>query len=313
MELRQLESFVGVADELHFGRAAERLYLAQSALSQHVRRLEQELDVTLFDRGKRRIRLTPAGTAFCAEARRILDRAERARNVAQVAAAGRTGVVDLAFLSSTPPAVLSRLLGALSRESDLFDVRLRELAAARIEGDLDDDLLDIAVIDGQLGHRGLEHVVLDDEPFVAVLPGSTRVEAGEPIALHELRDEVFVLPRAAWAPRLALAIVAACHEAGFHPGVVAEADSPSGWMLYVAAGQAVTLAPVSIASQFERNTIVAPLRERAPRSVTTLVWRTNASPHIHAMAERARRGSRHARPAPPELVPSVMRDARTAA
>jgi DNA-binding transcriptional LysR family regulator len=269
--------------------------------------------VNLFDRGKRRVRLTPAGIAFCAEARRILERAERARNVAQVAATGGTGVVELAFLSSTPPAVLSRLLGAVSRAPNAYDVRLTELAAARIEGHLDDELLDIAVIDGQLGQPGLEHTVLNDEPFVAVRPGSTRVEAGVPLALHDLRDEVFVLPRAAWAPRLAHAIVTACRDAGFEPTVIAEADSPSGWMLHVAAGRAVTLAPISIASQFEHDTIVTPLLGIAPRSVTTLVWRTGAAPHVHAMAERAVHGSRHTGPARPGAATSAMRDEGQAA
>jgi DNA-binding transcriptional LysR family regulator len=89
MELRQLRFFLGVADELNFGRAATNLYIAQTALSQHIRRLERELGVPLFDRHARGVRLTPAGSAFYAAAAATIERAEQAAWIARRATPGR--------------------------------------------------------------------------------------------------------------------------------------------------------------------------------------------------------------------------------
>jgi DNA-binding transcriptional LysR family regulator len=288
VELRQLELFVGVANELHFGRAADRLYIAQSALSQHIRRLEREVGVELFDRGKRQVRLTPAGTAFYAEARRVLDRAEQARRAACAAALGHVGVLELGFSSTTSPRVLAGLLGAGS--SAVFrEVRLRELTGPRIEGDLHDDVLDIAVIDGTLCRHGLEELTVNDEPFVAVVHPAAHLQVGPTLALTELHNDPFVLPRSTWAPHLASTILATCYSAGFRPAVVAEADSPSGWMVPVVAGQAVTLAPVSVASRWAPDVRLIPLVGPTPRAITTLVWRSSAPPHIHAFANRVQK------------------------
>jgi len=287
MELRQLELFLGVADELHFGRAAERLYIAQSALSQHIRRLEREVGAELLDRGKRNIRLTPAGGAFYAEARRVLERAERAGRVARAAARGHAAVLELAYVSSTPPHVLAGLVRTSSTAA-FGDVRLNEVVSPRIEGDLDEDLIDIAVIDGTLNRKGLEELLLDDEPFVAVVHPSLDLAARSSIAVADLAEEQFVLPRATWAPRLADIIVGACRHAGFRPGVAAEADSPSGWMVPVVACRAVTLAPESIAARWDTDARRIRLTGPAPRALTTLVWRTGAPPHVHAFTERVR-------------------------
>jgi DNA-binding transcriptional LysR family regulator len=93
MELRQLRFCLGVADELNFGRAATNLYIAQPALSQHIRRLERELGVPLFDRHARGVRLTPAGSAFYAVAAATIERAEQAAWIARRATPGKTGVL----------------------------------------------------------------------------------------------------------------------------------------------------------------------------------------------------------------------------
>jgi DNA-binding transcriptional LysR family regulator len=285
LELRQLELFVGVANELHFGRAAERLFIAQSALSQHIRRLEKEVGVELFDRGKRNVRLTPAGTAFYAEARRVLERAECARRAARASALGRGGLVEVAYVSTTAPKVLAGLVDA-SRSASLGEVRLHERTAPRIESDLDEDLIDVAVIDGPVGRKGLEALTLDDEPLVTAVHPASELAARSAPTVSDLRHHPFVLPSATWAPRLANTIAGACQHAGFRPEVMAEVDSPHGWMVAVVAGGAVSLVPASLAARWEGDARVVPLAGPAPRAVTLLVWRTGAPPHVHALAER---------------------------
>src|SRR5919112_6268649 len=112
MELRHLRYFIAVAEELHFGRAAERLHIAQPPLSRQIRDLERELGAALFERVPRGVELTPAGRAFLPEARLTLAQAERAQRTAQRAAHGETGRLRVGFAeAATYPAVLPQVLG----------------------------------------------------------------------------------------------------------------------------------------------------------------------------------------------------------
>src|SRR3954453_23359911 len=114
MELRRLRYFVAVAEELHFRRAAERLHLAQPALSQQVRKLETELGVDLFHRTKRGVALTPAGALFLEEARRLLRQAEEAARTARNARAGTIGRLRLGHVVDAVPPVLPRAIAAFA-------------------------------------------------------------------------------------------------------------------------------------------------------------------------------------------------------
>src|SRR5919201_5877001 len=106
MELRHLRSFVAVAEELHFGRAAERLHIAQSPLSQQIQRLERQVGTTLFDRNRRKVELTEAGCAMLTHAREALAQADLAENAARTAAAGRSGTLHVGFLGSASLAIM---------------------------------------------------------------------------------------------------------------------------------------------------------------------------------------------------------------
>ena len=116
MELRHLEAFVAVADELHFSRAADRLHMAQSPLSQRIRTLEAELGVRLFERTNRRVRLTPAGERILREARTTVRAAEATQRAAQRVRDGETGVLRLGFVASAAFLRLPELLRALPGE-----------------------------------------------------------------------------------------------------------------------------------------------------------------------------------------------------
>src|SRR4051794_24642585 len=105
MELRHLRSFVAVAEELHFGRAAERLHIAQSPLSQQIQRLERQVGAMLFERNRRKVELTDAGNAMLTHAREALAQADLAETAARAAAAGRAGTLRIGFLGSAALAI----------------------------------------------------------------------------------------------------------------------------------------------------------------------------------------------------------------
>src|SRR3954452_18735654 len=112
MELRHLRSFVAVAEELHFGRAAERLHIAQSPLSQQIQRLERQVGAMLFERNRRKVELTDAGNAMLTHAREALAQADLAETAARAAAAGRAGTLRIGFLGSAALAILPRIVPA---------------------------------------------------------------------------------------------------------------------------------------------------------------------------------------------------------
>src|SRR5213076_2095932 len=130
MELRHLRYFVAVAEELHFGRAAQRLHIAQPPLSQQIRRLEGDLGVSLFDRTNRRVALTDAGRAFLGEARLTLAQAERATQVASRAARGEIGQLIIGYMASAELNVFPRLLPVFRKRHPGIDLAFQLLGAS---------------------------------------------------------------------------------------------------------------------------------------------------------------------------------------
>src|SRR5215510_3187169 len=130
VELRHLRYFVAVAEELHFGRAARRLHIAQPPLSQQIRRLEHDLGVTLFHRTNRRVDLTDAGRAFLVEARLTLAQADRARDVASRAGRGEAGQLIIGYMASAEVNVFPRLLPAFRRRYPNIELAFQLLGAS---------------------------------------------------------------------------------------------------------------------------------------------------------------------------------------
>src|SRR3984885_544949 len=130
LDLRLVQYFVAVAEELHFGRAAERLHVAQPSLSHQIRRLEQQLGVTLFDRSSRRVELTDAGRALLSEGRRLLAHSERTTRLVRSVSAER---LTVGFYGSAASALLPDVLRGFSEERPSAEVSVRELLLDQID------------------------------------------------------------------------------------------------------------------------------------------------------------------------------------
>jgi len=234
VELRQLRYFVTVAEELHFGRAAERLAIVQPAVSQQIRRLERELGVELFDRSPRHVRLTPAGERFLPEARATLSAAERAR----ASVSGQVAVKIRVGTSEGLGDRLDRVLGALA---DLVPGLTVELEYARTQARLDrvrGGQLHATFVRGIAASPELRMVPVWEDRILAALPaGHGLAASGDAVDIAGLAPLSLRLADRPVNPPLFDQVMTACHDSGFSPTLGPPADSLQNTLALIGAGQ----------------------------------------------------------------------------
>lgn len=251
MELRHLRYFVAVAEELHFRRAAERLHVAQPAVSEQVRKLEQELGVKLFDRSQRSVELTVAGAAFLDEARHVLRHAEVAQQAARSAGDHATTRLRIGYLPDSLPASVPRALRRLAGSAPRVHVDLTTGPSLRLIDDVRERRLDAVITSLPSPTAGLRVTPLGEQRAVVVVPATHTHAVASAIALERLApDRLVVLPREA-NPAFNNAIIAMCHNAGLAPTFVEMAEPRVEHVLFaVAAGAGLALLPESVTERF---------------------------------------------------------------
>ena len=283
MDILHLRVFLGVADELHFGRAADRLHLAQPYLSRTVRALEAELGQTLFRRTTRRVELTPAGNALLPHAREMVALDGRARDAVTAAGEGRSGRVRVAFAGPSAQVFVGRLARASREEHPLIDLdlvpgRYGATAMAALHR-RDVDLIFAWFAEPPLGVRSRR--VLQDRCVIA-LPAGHPLAASEGVALTDLRDEPLVgLPETAGSMVRSM-LVARCQEAGFMPRFVQSA--PDSWtcMALVSAGVGLHLTTAGAVEHMALDGIdVREIVGNLPPVSIHLIWQSDDDPVLH--------------------------------
>ena len=294
MEYRHLRFFVAVAEELSFTRAAARLRVAQPHLSREIRRLEDELDVPLFARDRRRVTLTAGGSAFLEQACRILADTAEAAHTAQRAHRGQTGRVRVGFSSSAGFGLLPDAVRRFRQERPEVELVLTEF-----NSDEQPDLLRRSILDTGLLYPprrpedGLASETLVVDPLVAALPEGHPLANQPEIALEALASEPWIFFPRAVASRLHDEIIHACHEAGFTPRVVQEALKLSTISSLVASGLGVSLVPVPLTRLRLPRMVCRSLAAPAPHVPLTLMWRHHdANPALAPFLETVRREAR---------------------
>ena len=293
MELRHLRYFVAVAEELHFGRAAQRLSMSQPPLSTQIRDLERELGVTLFDRTSRRVSLTASGEALLGEARHVLAAADHAASVAIRAATGAYGQVSVGFLGAAGASIVPDALVALRSRSPEISARVREFNAgpALIEA-LSQRLIDIAILRPPVQRVGIDCEEIGVEPFVVVLPRGHELEERDSIGLDEVLGEPFVLWDRSSSPNVFDPVFAATGGVGRPTNVVVEAVGIPAIVGMVACGLGISLLPASAVRRVTTDISVRPLHQPAPTLGQVAAWRTDdLSPPGHALLEALRRAA----------------------
>ncbi|WP_175675162.1 LysR substrate-binding domain-containing protein [Burkholderia ambifaria] len=278
-DLRQWRYFVTVADERHFGRAAERLSMTQPPLSQAIRALEEALGVALFVRTKRSVALTAVGAALLPDVRRLLASADALPPLARRLARGEAGSLSLAFVSTADYGLLPSLLRAfgarypqvrLQLAEATSDVQIDELVAGRIDAGL-------VIPPVPPRHAaGLSYLPVVREPLVVAMPAASAPDGPEDEPVH-LAD-LAALPLVIFPRRLAPGfydIITGCYgAAGETPHIGQEAIQMQTIVSLVSAGMGVALVPQSLRNLRRTGVVYRPLAGDAPVVETGLVWRT---------------------------------------
>lgn len=280
IEVRHLRYFVVVAEELHFGRAAQRLHMAQSPLSQQIRRLEKELGVELLARGHHVVGLTDAGRAFLAGAQRTLTDLDTAARQARRAARGEVGTLVVGYVSEVTADLLPLSLKAFKQRHVDVELDLREGSTGELLEALRQHQVDIAFARSPRFVDDLAYEELVIESLVAALP---ETDAGEGAAtpITELSGERFVMPSFRGTEGLRRDIDAACEAAGFQPRVARETSPLSAVLLLVAAGAGVALVPASVAHMYPVPGVAyVSLAAPVPSTTAGMLWRPDDSSRI---------------------------------
>ncbi|MEU2282033.1 LysR family transcriptional regulator [Streptomyces sp. NPDC013178] len=247
LPLPQLHAFVVLADELHFGRAADRLGIAQPPLSQQIRRLEDKVGHALFTRAPGRVALTPAGRALLPAARRALTGLADGLAAARAAGDGRTGRLRVGFAASLALTVLPNLLRTHRDRFPGVHLDLREMTTAPQLTALREGAIDVGLLrEPPPEDPDLTFTPILTEPFVVVLPATHPLAENTTVRLADLASTPFVLLPHEAGPGLHDRITTLCATAGFTPHVTQEAVEWTTVCALVEAGLGVSLAPAGI-------------------------------------------------------------------
>lgn len=272
MELRHLRYFIAVAEELHFGRAAERLGISQPPLSQQIQALEEEIGARLFERTNRRVELTDAGRLFLDESRQVLAQVDKAVLLARRAHLGELGELKIGFASSAPfTSTIPSSIHAFRKAYPDVHLDLQEMSSRQVLKALLEESLQVGVIRPLALPDAVHWVELFREPLVAVLRADHPLAAGseDGLAIAALAEEPFVFFPRSYGTGLYDQVIALTRQAGFSPRIAQEASEAMTIIGLVSAGLGVSILPAS----FRRTRVDGVVyRTLSDPEATTAVW-----------------------------------------
>lgn len=272
MELKHLRAFVVLAEELHFGRAAQRLCIVQSALSMQIKALEDELDVRLLERDRRKVALSETGRFFLPEARATLHQAQRAEQTARLSARGEIGTLRIAFVSSVLPKLLPTLIRTMHERYPLVTLELKDMPTPDQIAALHDNKLDFGLIRLPVASAGLEIRTVLEEPFVVALPEAHALAAQALIRPADLRGcPAFVLARR-YAPGFHDELLVALKRGGVDLEIAQELGEFTTMLALVAAGMGIGMIPSEAASALPPKVVARALDLRDHRAGIGLAY-----------------------------------------
>ncbi|MFP3494182.1 LysR substrate-binding domain-containing protein [Pseudomonas sp. SIMBA_059] len=289
MELRHLRYFIAVAEELHFGRAAQVLGISQPPLSQQIQALEQEVGARLFERTNRRVELSEAGRLFLQEARLVLAQVDKAADVARRAQSGELGELKIGFTSSAPfNSSIPQAIFAFRQAFPAVHLNLQEMSSTEVAESLVDESIQVGLMRPLPLPDSLGVIELMREPLVAVLNAGHPLVDGSERGLHlaQLAQEPFVFFPRTYGSGLYAQLLNLARDAGFSPHFAQEAGEAMTIIGLVAAGLGVSVLPASYQRIRIDGVVYRTLLDQEAVTAVWLVQRKGAqSPMAKAFVE----------------------------
>ena len=284
-ELSQLRCFVAAAEELHFGRAAQRLNMTQSPLSRQIQLLERILDVTLLERTSRNVALTPAGRVFLIEARRIVRLAESAQLSARRVARGDAGKVSIGFTAVSGYSLIPHIVAQARAALPNIELELREMVTTDQVEALLTGLIDIGFVRPPVDRHEFDTVLVADEPLVVALPPGDPRQGKSAFALADFDGEPLIMYARQGAGYFHDMLIRLFDEAGVAPNFIQHVTQIHSMLGLVQAGLAAAIVPESATGLHLMNVEFRRLETRPERPVElTMAWRRdNANPAVDPM------------------------------
>ncbi len=243
VELRHLRYFITVAEELHFGRAAERLFISQPPLSRQIRDFENELGVSLFTRNGKRIGLTPAGEYLKAEGEKLLKSAANLQRQVRLLGGVDQAGVSLGYVGSMVFSIIPSLLAHVKRAHPGWTIDISESSTEEQIGAITEGRIDVGLTRSWGGNDLLEFLPLGSEKLTLIFPADQRLEGGEADILEQFAERPYIGINKERAPGLASLVEAVCERAGFRPMVTVETAQVYSVIKLVSEGMGWSILP----------------------------------------------------------------------
>jgi DNA-binding transcriptional LysR family regulator len=274
MEFRHLRYFLVLAEELHFGRAAQRLAMSQPPLSLNIQQLEASVGAQLFTRNSRGVQLTAAGLAFVPAARALLDQAGQAAREARDVAQGMAGSLQIGFAGAMLYRGLPQMLKHFQAQHPRLRVVLRELSSSEQLVELMHERLDLGFVHTTRVPAAFSQILVAHQPFVACLPAAHPLAGAPALALRHLAGEPFAVVTRAVSPDYHDRIVSICTEAGFAPEIRYELRHWLSVVSLVSQGLGVALVPAALQQSGLAGAAFVPLLGETLPYETHCLWKT---------------------------------------
>lgn len=283
--IRQLWMFLAVAEEQHFGRAAQRLNMSQPPLTEQIKVLEQSLKLQLFERSRRGTQLSAAGAALLPAVRQFVGQAEQLERVVREVAAGQSGVLHVGAITSAMLAAVPPLLDALKRMHPQLTVFVKEIDSVDAVPALEAGELDLAFVrlDGEIS-GDIATLPLTEDRLAVALHKDHALAAKPRIRLKALDTEQLVMSSRQVSPVYFDLLTSICRSHGFAPRVLHEVRSVTSQIAYVSCAQGVALVPAAMRKLAPENVVVRPLHEKIMVVTAAAVWNTRRH---HPMVDEA--------------------------
>ena len=285
MNISTLRHFVVLAETLHFGEAARRLHMTQPPLSRQIAALEKSLDVALFERHSRSVRLTPAGESFYQDCKRLLDEYEAAIRTAQSVARGEKGELRIGFTMCAAWSVLPNVLSRFTAAYPDVSVTLSETLPKDLPGALSSGEIDIGISFPAICQHPIQYTHIFQEPLCAVLPLNHPLAATKTLSASDLSNEGFISFPQQTSPELHQAFLKCCHSHHFEPDIQLETHLQQTIVNLVATGLGVALVPDSMRRMRLEGATFVTLKQ-SPIIEQAVFWNeNNANPCMRGFLE----------------------------